>query len=51
MVLIDFLQTDKRYLVLDSCPEERELELERYIEDLDRKGPPPPPTASNVEEH
>ncbi|KAE9549031.1 hypothetical protein FO519_007761 [Halicephalobus sp. NKZ332] len=50
--ILAILQTDKRYLVLDSCPEERELELERYIEDLDRKGPPPPPTASTaMEEH
>uniref|UniRef100_A0A8C9V5R3 Transcription elongation regulator 1 n=1 Tax=Scleropages formosus TaxID=113540 RepID=A0A8C9V5R3_SCLFO len=40
------LQNDKRYLVLDCVPEERRKLIMSYIEDLDRRGPPPPPTAS-----
>ncbi|XP_045549343.1 transcription elongation regulator 1 isoform X5 [Salmo salar] len=40
------LQNDKRYLVLDCVPEERSKLIMFYIEDLDRRGPPPPPTAS-----
>ncbi|XP_031427816.1 transcription elongation regulator 1 isoform X5 [Clupea harengus] len=40
------LQNDKRYLVLDCVPEERRKLINFYIEDLDRRGPPPPPTAS-----
>jgi transcription elongation regulator 1 len=37
-------QNDKRYLVLKDRPSERERILEEYLENLDRKGPPPPPT-------
>lgn len=40
------LQNDKRYLVLDCVADERKKILLSYIEDLDRKGVPPPPTAS-----
>lgn len=40
------LQNDKRYLILDCVAEERKKILISYIEDLDRKGVPPPPTAS-----
>ncbi|XP_059398737.1 transcription elongation regulator 1-like [Carassius carassius] len=40
------LQNDKRFLVLDCVPEERHKLIMFYIEDLDRRGPPPPPTAS-----
>ncbi|XP_061091529.1 transcription elongation regulator 1-like isoform X2 [Conger conger] len=40
------LQNDKRYLVLDCVPDERRKLIMSYIEDLDRRGPPPPPTAS-----
>ncbi|XP_064181378.1 transcription elongation regulator 1-like isoform X2 [Anguilla rostrata] len=40
------LQNDKRYLVLECVPEERRKLIMSYIEDLDRRGPPPPPTAS-----
>ena len=40
------LQNDKRYLVLDCVPEERRKMVVSYIEDLDRRGPPPPHTAS-----
>ncbi|KAL3865336.1 hypothetical protein ACJMK2_006934 [Sinanodonta woodiana] len=40
------LQNDKRYLTLDCVPEERKKILVAYMDDLDRKGAPPPPTAS-----
>ncbi|KAJ8276256.1 hypothetical protein COCON_G00080080 [Conger conger] len=40
------LQNDKRYLVLGCVPDERRKLIMSYIEDLDRRGPPPPPTAS-----
>ncbi|KAK7508465.1 hypothetical protein BaRGS_00000031 [Batillaria attramentaria] len=40
------LENDKRYLTLECVAEERGKILMQYIEDLDRKGPPPPPTAS-----
>ncbi|XP_052471346.1 transcription elongation regulator 1-like isoform X2 [Carassius gibelio] len=39
------LQKDKRYLVLDCMSEERQKLLMAYVEELDRRGPPPPPTA------
>ncbi|XP_017545391.1 transcription elongation regulator 1a isoform X2 [Pygocentrus nattereri] len=39
------LQNDKRYLVLDCVPEERHKLIMAYVEELDRRGPPPPPTA------
>ncbi|XP_028824121.1 transcription elongation regulator 1-like [Denticeps clupeoides] len=42
----NILQNDKRYLVLNCVPDERHKLLISYIEDLDRRGPPPPPTAS-----
>ncbi|KAF8784958.1 Transcription elongation regulator 1 like protein [Argiope bruennichi] len=40
------LQNDKRYLVLQCIADERNELLMSYIDTLDRKGPPPPPTAS-----
>ncbi|XP_064599903.1 transcription elongation regulator 1-like isoform X2 [Liolophura sinensis] len=40
------LQNDKRYLILDCVEDERKKMLNAYIDDLERKGPPPPPTAS-----
>ncbi|KAG1924692.1 transcription elongation regulator 1-like isoform X2 [Pimephales promelas] len=39
------LEKDKRYLVLDCMSEERHKLLMGYVEELDRRGPPPPPTA------
>ncbi|XP_056626218.1 transcription elongation regulator 1a isoform X2 [Triplophysa dalaica] len=39
------LQKDKRYLILESVPEERHKLMMSYVEELDRRGPPPPPTA------
>ena len=40
------LQNDKRYLVLQCIENERRKLLMSYIDTLARKGPPPPPTAS-----
>ncbi|XP_065216790.1 transcription elongation regulator 1 [Planococcus citri] len=42
----DILKNDKRYLMLDHIPEERKDLLIAYLEDLEKRGPPPPPTAS-----
>lgn len=42
----DILRKDKRYLVLDYMPDERTKLIIGYLEDLDKRGPPPPPTAS-----
>ncbi|KAG7329288.1 hypothetical protein KOW79_007462 [Hemibagrus wyckioides] len=39
------LQNDKRYLVLDCMPDERHKLIMAYVEELERRGPPPPPTA------
>ncbi|KAI7801647.1 transcription elongation regulator 1a isoform X3 [Triplophysa rosa] len=39
------LQKDKRYLILECVPEERHKLMMSYVEELDRRGPPPPPTA------
>lgn len=44
--IVAILQNDKRYLILDCIEDERRHLLMSYIDDLDRKGPPPPPTAS-----
>ncbi|RMX47439.1 hypothetical protein pdam_00002162, partial [Pocillopora damicornis] len=40
------LKKDKRYLILECVPEERNRLLNSYIDELFRTGPPPPPTAS-----
>jgi len=40
------LENDRRYLELENLPGERERLLLDYLEDLESKGPPPPPTAS-----
>lgn len=42
----EILKNDKRYLILDSNPEERTQLIMTYLEELDKRGPPPPPTAS-----
>lgn len=44
--IIAVLQNDQRYLVLDCVEDERREILMAYVDDLERKGPPPPPTAS-----
>ena len=41
------LQNDRRYLVLECIPHERTKILDSYVQELHRKGPPPPPTATN----
>ncbi|KAG8196247.1 hypothetical protein JTE90_023803 [Oedothorax gibbosus] len=43
----NILQNDKRCLVLECIEDERKEILMSYIDTLDRKGPPPPPTASD----
>lgn len=40
------LRKDRRYLQLDCIKHERQDMLMAYLEELDRKGPPPPPTAT-----
>lgn len=40
------LQKDKRYLILDCVPNERNDMVMEYIDQAARSGPPPPPTAS-----
>lgn len=42
----DILKKDRRYLILDHIPEERKDMLLAYLDDLEKRGPPPPPTAS-----
>jgi len=44
--IIKILENDKRYLNLEPVAEERKKILMGYIDDLDKKGVPPPPTAS-----
>lgn len=39
-------QSDRRYDVLEPKPEERNELLHNYMVDLEKRGPPPPPTAS-----
>ena len=39
-------QNDQRYLLLEFLGSERKELVERYIEELAERGPPPPPTAS-----
>jgi len=44
--IIQVLKNDRRYLVLDCMEDERERLLMNYLEELYRRGPPPPPTAT-----
>lgn len=39
-------QNDKRYLVLDCIAEARHEMLFEHLDEIHRRGPPPPPTAS-----
>jgi transcription elongation regulator 1 len=41
----EMLEKDKRYLVLSHIPEERTELVRAYLMDLEKRGPPPPPTA------
>ncbi|XP_060740597.1 transcription elongation regulator 1a isoform X2 [Tachysurus vachellii] len=45
MDMTKILQNDKRYLVLDCMSDERHKLIMAYVEELERRGPPPPPTA------
>jgi len=40
------LSKDRRYLQLDCSRQERHDLLMAHLEELERKGPPPPPTAT-----
>ena len=40
------MQNDQRFLILESAPEERSKILVSYVADLEKRGPPPPPTAT-----
>merc|ERR1711997_1192556 len=42
----ELLKKDKRYLDMDVIPEDRKSILFTYMEELEKRGPPPPPTAS-----
>ena len=42
----ELLKKDKRYLDLEILPEDRKSILFSYLEELEKRGPPPPPTAS-----
>ena len=42
----EVLSKDSRYHVLEVLNDDRADLLMAYLEDLERKGPPPPPTAS-----
>lgn len=44
--LITFIQYYYRYLVLEHLGNERTSIVMNYLEELDKRGPPPPPTAS-----
>ncbi|EEB14665.1 transcription elongation regulator, putative [Pediculus humanus corporis] len=41
----EIFKKDKRYLILNYIPEERTKLILFYLEDLEKRGPPPPPTA------
>ncbi|CAH4034314.1 unnamed protein product [Pieris brassicae] len=42
----DSLKIDARYSALEHIPDERDQIIMSYLEELDKKGPPPPPTAT-----
>ncbi|CAG0880231.1 unnamed protein product [Cyprideis torosa] len=44
--IVETLSKDSRYLCLEFMADERDSILMHYIKELDRRGPPPPPTAS-----
>lgn len=41
----EMLEKDKRYLVLEHIADERRELLKSYLVELEKRGPPPPPTA------
>jgi transcription elongation regulator 1 len=48
--IIDTLEKDQRYLILEYIKDERHQILMDYIDGLHQKGPPPPPTATHPSE-
>ncbi|KAI6232887.1 hypothetical protein M3Y99_00975400 [Aphelenchoides fujianensis] len=47
--ILAVLENDKRYLVLNDEPNQREKLLDRYLDELERQGPPKPPTTAEAE--
>jgi len=43
----EVLKKDKRYHIMSTLADERDRLIQSYIDDLDKRGPPPPPTATN----
>ena len=41
-----FSQNDKRFLILECVSEERDKILNTHLEEVEKKGPPPPTTAT-----
>lgn len=48
--ILQALENDKRYHVLEGLADDRTSILNEYFDELKRRGPPPPPTASKAEE-
>ncbi|XP_026318352.1 transcription elongation regulator 1 isoform X1 [Hyposmocoma kahamanoa] len=44
--ILDSLKHDARFTALDHIPDERSTLVLGYLEELEKKGPPPPPTAT-----
>ncbi|KAK0394612.1 hypothetical protein QR680_000834 [Steinernema hermaphroditum] len=47
--ILAVLENDKRYLLMDIVPNDREKMLEKYLKELAENGPPPPPTQQEGE--
>lgn len=43
----EILKKDKRYHVMSALHDEKDRLINTYIDDLHKRGPPPPPTATN----
>ncbi|XP_013099429.1 transcription elongation regulator 1 [Stomoxys calcitrans] len=46
--ILDILKMDKRYLILEHIADERTTIVVNYLDELHKRGPPPPPTASDA---
>ena len=42
-----YFQKDQRYLLLEPMPEDRAKMVRQYFDELQKKGTPPPPTATH----
>merc|ERR1719354_239302 len=45
--ITETLKKDKRYLTMSALEKERDRLVSNHLEDLHKRGPPPPPTATN----